>query len=104
MFTIDPHAAGFSRDDLLRVLRQRGYGEITTCDSMRPLHAYPIFAAPRSPVTVYKASCIRCKPHVAERLAATSLRVSVPADDGPDERAYIDTAMNNLRQALNALV
>ncbi|MFD0900187.1 hypothetical protein [Actinomadura sediminis] len=41
---------------------------------------------------------------MAEHLAATSLRISVPADDGPDGRAYIDTAINNLDQALNALV
>ncbi|TDD89508.1 aminotransferase class V-fold PLP-dependent enzyme [Actinomadura darangshiensis] len=103
VFTIDPHAAGFTRDDLLHTIQQCGYGEITTCDSMRPLHTYPVFAAPRSPVTIYKTSCIRCELHVAEHLAATSLRINVPADDGPDGCAYIDTAINMLDRALNTL-
>ncbi|MEV5826489.1 DegT/DnrJ/EryC1/StrS family aminotransferase [Spirillospora sp. NPDC052242] len=103
VFTIDPHTAGFSRDVLLHTLQRWGYGEITTCDAMRPLHTYPVFAAPRSPVTTYRASCIRCEPHVAEHLAAASLRVHVPADDGPEGRAYIDAAINTLGRALNTL-
>ncbi|WP_026402967.1 hypothetical protein [Actinomadura rifamycini] len=103
VFTIDPHTAGFSRDDLLHTLRQYGYGEITTCDAMRPLHTYPVFAAPRSPVTTYRTSCIRCEPHVAEHLAATSLRIHVPADDGPEGRAYIDAAIDTLDRVLNSL-
>lgn len=70
---------------------------------MRPLHTYPVFAAPRSPVTTFETSCIRCEPHVAEHLAATSLRINVPADDGPHGRAYIDTAINMLDRALNTL-
>ncbi|GAA4231265.1 hypothetical protein GCM10022254_27970 [Actinomadura meridiana] len=103
VFTVDPKTAGFSRDALLRTLRRCGYAEITTCDAMRPLHTYPVFAAPRSPVTIYETSCIRCDAHVAEHLAATSLRINVPADDGPDGRAYINTAIDTLGRALNVL-
>ncbi|MGH3242002.1 MAG: DegT/DnrJ/EryC1/StrS family aminotransferase [Spirillospora sp.] len=103
VFTIDPAVAGFTRDDLLRALAQREYGEITTCDSMRPLHTYPIFATPRSPVTTYHASCIRSDPRVADHLAATSLRIAVPADDGPAGHTYLDTAIDTLNEALNTV-
>ncbi len=100
VFTIDPVVAGFTRDDLLRTLHRRGYGEITTCDAMRPLHTYPIFASPRSPVTTYAASCIRSEPRVAEQLAATSLRIAVPATDGPVGRTFTDTAIDEMTDAL----
>jgi perosamine synthetase len=103
VFTVDPATAGFTRDDLLRVLHQRGYGEIATCESMRPLHTYPIFAAPRSPVTTYRASCIRSDPRVAEHLAATSLRIDVPATNDPAGRAFADTAIDMLNEALAAV-
>lgn len=103
VFTIDPQAAGFTRDDLLHILQQNAYSEITTCDSMRPLHTYPLFTAPRSPITVYRAPCVRCELRVSEHLTATSLRIAVPADDGPEARAYTDTVINTLDQALNTL-
>ncbi|MUN40530.1 DegT/DnrJ/EryC1/StrS family aminotransferase [Actinomadura litoris] len=100
VFTIKPATAGFTRDDLLRVLAQQRYREITTCDSMRPLHTYPIFTAPRSPVTNYRAAYIRSDPQVAERLAANSLRIAVPTDDGPAGQEYLDTAIDALRESL----
>ncbi|GAA2096237.1 DegT/DnrJ/EryC1/StrS family aminotransferase [Actinomadura alba] len=103
VFTIDPATSGFTRDNLLHALRQRGCGEFETCESMRPLHTYPIFAAPRSPVTTYETSFVRCDLTVSEDLATSSLRIAVPADDSPESRAYIDTAAAALNEALTSV-
>lgn len=103
VFTVDPHAAGFTRDDLLSALNKAGCDQFSSCASMAPLHTYPVFAAPISPVTTYQASCIRCEMPVADRLAASSLRIDVPADDSPEANAYIDTAVRALNEALDGL-
>ncbi len=102
VFTIDPARAGFTRDDLLRVLHRLGCTEFETCDSMRPLHTYPIFAAPRSPVTTYRAGLIRGSLRTSEQLTATAIRVAVPAEDNPAGLAHSDAVVTALRAATGA--
>jgi dTDP-4-amino-4,6-dideoxygalactose transaminase len=100
VFTIDPKQAGFTRDDLIRVLHSQDCAEFETCDSMRPLHTYPVFTAPRSPVCTYQARLIRCDLHTSARITATALRVAVPAIDDPAGLAHTDTAVTALSTAL----
>jgi hypothetical protein len=100
VFTVNPQQATFTRDDLLRVLRGRGSDDFEPCDSMRPLHTYPVFAAPRSPVTTYQAPLIRSDLRTSEELAATAIRVAVPAEDDPAGLAHSDTAVTALSDAL----
>ena len=100
VFTIDPQQAGFTRDDLLRALRGPGCTEFETCESMRPLHTYPVFADPCSPVCTYRTRPIRSDPRMSDRLAATALRVVVPAVDDPAGLAHSDTAVAALNKAL----
>lgn len=103
VFTIDPGKAGFSREDLLRELRARGCDEITTCDAMMPLHTYPAFHEPRSPVASYKTPLARGPLPVSERLAATALRVAVPSVDDEEGRAHADAVTRALNAALSTL-
>lgn len=103
MFTVDPKQAGFTRDDLLHVLHGRGCTEFETCESMRPLHTYPIFAAPRSPVTTYRTSLIRTDLRTSQHLAQAAIRVAVSAQDDPAGLAHSDTVVTALNQALRAV-
>jgi hypothetical protein len=66
------------------------FDHLETTDSMRPLHTYPAFTEPRSPVTTYRTNPIRTGHPVAARLATHALRVDVPTDDGPTARTFLD--------------
>jgi dTDP-4-amino-4,6-dideoxygalactose transaminase len=99
VFTVD-ETAGFTRDDLLGAIRRRGCTDVETCESMRPLHTYPIFTDPQSPVTSYHKPLIRCGLQVSERLAARSLRVGVPVDDSLASRRHVDEVTHALSGAL----
>jgi perosamine synthetase len=103
VFTVDPDESGFTRDQLLEETRARGCRSIDTCASMRPLHSYPIFSAPRSPVTTYRTSCIRAPLHSSSRLEATSLRLDIPSDTGAEARHYMVSTVDALKNALNDL-
>lgn len=100
VFAITPEQTGFTRDGLLTELRRQGFHDFETCDSMRPLHTYPAFTEPRSPVTTYRSRCIRSGMPIASRLAASTLRIPVPADDSPASQALIDNATTALNAAL----
>lgn len=100
VFTVDPDTAGFTRDDLLAAIRLRGCTDVETCESMRPLHTYPIFTDPQSPVTTYSRPLIRCDLPVSERIAERSLRVSVPVDESAHSRDYVDEVIHALNGAL----
>jgi perosamine synthetase len=103
VFTIFPAQAGFTRHDLLQALRDAGCTAFGTCDAMRPLHTYPAFTTPRSPVITYQTSTIRTDFPVSEHLAARSVRVALPALDDETGRAYGQTITTALNHALTSL-
>jgi dTDP-4-amino-4,6-dideoxygalactose transaminase len=103
VFTIDDQAAGFSRDELLAAVREQGCDDLETCTAMNPLHTYPVFRDTPSPVHTYQRSGIRSPLRGAQRIAETSLRVTVPADDSRASRAHTDHVVTCLRTALDRL-
>ncbi|MFW5420981.1 hypothetical protein J0910_30645 [Nocardiopsis sp. CNT-189] len=76
---------------------------MTDCDSMRPLHTYPAFTAPRSPLTSYRHPPPRTPTATADRLAAHSLRIGVPAEDTAAADRYTRKVAEALETALAEL-
>ena len=103
VFLIDPHHTGFTRDEFIAAARECGSTELESPTSMRPLHTYPIFTAPRSPVTTYRSSLIRTDMPDADRLAEQAVRLSVPAEDSPAAHAHMEAVTTGLTGALQRL-
>ncbi|MEV4179957.1 aminotransferase class I/II-fold pyridoxal phosphate-dependent enzyme [Streptosporangium canum] len=103
VIVVNPKEAGFSRDDLLEATRRHGCGEFEHCDSMRPLHRFPAFTAPISPVTTYDTPLIRADLSVSEALADGAVRINIPVDHTPASDTYTATAATALSAALAEL-
>lgn len=100
---VDAGVAGFTRDDLLAATRRHGSTEFEHCDSMRPLHRFPAFTDPLSPVTTYDTPLIRGDLSTSDALADGAVRVNVPVDHTPASTAYIEAAASALSGALAEL-
>ncbi|MFI0421219.1 DegT/DnrJ/EryC1/StrS family aminotransferase [Spongiactinospora sp. 9N601] len=103
VFAIDAARAGFTRDELLQALTTAGCQAFETCDAMRPLHTYPAFTRPLSPVTEYQAAALRTGFPISDRLAACAVRVDLPALDDEAGRTYAVAVTTALKQALTGL-
>jgi dTDP-4-amino-4,6-dideoxygalactose transaminase len=97
---VEPAEAGFTRDDLLGAVRGRGCRDAVSLGALRPLHTYPAFIAPRSPVTSYRVPVIRGPLPNSGRLTACGMGIPLPVDDGPTSREYVGTAVAALGAAL----
>ncbi|MEV6818495.1 hypothetical protein AB0M72_07040 [Nocardiopsis dassonvillei] len=76
---------------------------MSDCDVMRPLHTYPAFTQPRSPVTTYPPTLRHGDLSGAEWIAAHSLRVAVPADDSDQADRHTQAVVDALETALDRL-
>ena len=80
VFLVEPTEAGFSRDELVAALVAEGFTDADIPNATSPLHTFALFQNPQSPVTTYRRSCVRGNYPLSTRIAAQSVKISVPVE------------------------
>lgn len=80
VFLVDPGVAGFTRDELVAAIQAEGFKDIDVPKATSPLHTFAAFQEPISPVISYEGSSLRGPYPNAEKIAAQSVKISVPVE------------------------